>query len=67
MTQNKRATGGDDWFTYQARKSVPKVTRPVQRLPQFDKTQPIRVQPGLEVEESNLSESMIQRIFNRRR
>lgn len=67
MTQNKRATGGDDWFTYLAHKTHPKVTRPVQRLPQFDRTQPISAQSRMVVEETDTSESMIQRIFNRRR
>ncbi len=67
MTQNKRTTGGDDWFAYQARKLAPKTPQPRPRPQQIDVAASATPQSKMIVEETDTSESMIQRIFNRRR
>jgi hypothetical protein len=54
-----------DWFDYQCKKAAPK-PQTQQRMPKFDRTQPIDArQTGVEVEETDTTASNILRIFKK--
>jgi hypothetical protein len=55
-----------DWFDYQSKKAAPKPQPTQQRMPKFDLTQPLDSrQIGFEVEETDVSDSMILRVFKK--
>jgi hypothetical protein len=55
-----------DWFDYQSKKAAPKPPPTQQRMPKFDRTQPIDArQTGVEVEEIDTTASNILRIFKK--
>lgn len=57
------SAGGDDYFSYQAKKFKPKTAYPDSKMKVW--TKPERKEPEVDVEETDASASMIQRIIGK--